>query len=77
MSPTSIYNQQIDNKSAKKVILGFFVVIGVTTLVIGGINTYKNFDLIKSKIETKKPETKPEAKAAAAAFGRMLGLRYG
>ena len=53
----SIYNQQIDNKSAKKVILGFFVVIGVTTLVIGGINTYKNFDLIKSKIETKKPET--------------------
>ena len=53
----SIYNQQIDNKSAKKVILGFFVVIGVTTLVIGGINTYKNFDLIKSKIEMKKPET--------------------
>ena len=53
----SIYNQQIDNKSAKKVILGFFVVVGVTTLVVGGINTYKNFDLIKSKIETKKPET--------------------
>ena len=53
----SIYNQQIDNKSAKKVILAFFVVIGVTTLVIGGINTYKNLDLIKSKIETKKPET--------------------
>ena len=53
----SIYNQQIDNKSAKNVILGFFVVVGVTTLVIGGINTYKNFDLIKSKIETKKPET--------------------
>ena len=52
----SIYNQQIDNKSAKNVILGFFVVVGVTTLVIGGINTYKNFDLIKSKIETKKPE---------------------
>ena len=53
----SIYNQQIDNKSAKNVILGFFVVVGVTTLVIGGINTYKNFDLIKSKIEIKKPET--------------------
>ena len=53
----SIYNQQIDNKSAKNVILGFFVVVGVTTLVIGGINTYKNLDLIKSKIETKKPET--------------------
>ena len=53
----SIYNQQIDNKSAKNVILGFFVVVGVTTLVIGGINTYKNFDLIKSKIEMKKPET--------------------
>ncbi len=52
----SIYNQQIDNKSAKNVILGFFVVVGVTTLVIGGINTYKNFDLIKSKIEMKKPE---------------------
>ena len=38
----SIYNQQVDKKSARNVIVGFFLVIGVTTAVVVGVNTYKN-----------------------------------
>ena len=44
----SIYNQQIDQKSARKVIVGFFIVAGVTTAIIAGINAYKNYDSIKN-----------------------------
>ena len=70
----SIYNQQIDQKSAKNVIIGFFVVVGVTTAIIAGFNTYKNYDSakinklvfgkpeVKVKKEVKKPEVKPELK---------------
>ena len=54
----SIYNQQIDKKSARNVILGFFIVVGVTTVIIAGLNTYKNFDFSKEKVEIKKPENK-------------------
>ena len=54
----SIYNQQIDQKSARKVILGFFVVAGVTTALVVGFNNYKNFDFFEKKIETKKPDIK-------------------
>ena len=60
----SIYNQQIDQKSARKVIIGFFVVAGVTTAIIAGINAYNNFDFSQKKLETKKiePESKKETK---------------
>ena len=66
----SIYNQQIDQRSARNVIVGFFVVVGVTTLIGFGINTYKNFDHAEKKLETKvekdkkkeKLKTKKEAK---------------
>ncbi len=58
----SIYNQQIDQKSARNVIMGFFVVAGVTTAVIAGLNAYKNYDNSKTKIETKKPNVKVEKK---------------
>ena len=54
----SIYNQQVDKKSARNVIVGFFLVIGVTTAIVVGVNTYKNFDFSEKKIETKKPEVK-------------------
>ena len=54
----SIYNQQIDQKSARKVIVGFFILAGITTAVIGGFNAYKNYDFIKNKLETKKPDVK-------------------
>ena len=52
----SIYNQQIDQKSARNVIIGFFAVIGITTAIYVGLNTYKNFDFSEKKIEAKKPE---------------------
>ena len=54
----SIYNQQIDPKSARNVIVAFFVVVGVTTTVVVGVQSYKNFDFSKKNIETKKPEPK-------------------
>ena len=60
----SIYNQQIDQKSARNVIIGFFVVAGITTAIIAGINAYNNFDFLQKKLETKKmeAETKKEFK---------------
>ncbi len=54
----SIYNQQIDQKSARNVIIGFFVIVGVTTVIYSGYNAYKNYDFSSKKIETKKPEPK-------------------
>ena len=54
----SIYNQQIDKRSARNVIIGFFVVVGLTTVIIAGFNTYKEYDFSQKKIETKKPEIK-------------------
>ena len=56
----SIYNQQIDQKSARNVIISFFAVVGITTAIIAGFKTYKDFDFSKSKIETKKPESKKQ-----------------
>ena len=64
----SIYNQQIDHNSARKVIISFFIIAGVSTIIFAGYSAYKNFDVIKSKIETKKTEPivkkdkKPEIK---------------
>ena len=54
----SIYNQQIDQKSARNVIIGFFVIVSVTTAIYSGYNAYKNYDFSNKKIETKKPEPK-------------------
>ena len=50
----SIYNQQIDQKSARKVIIGFFVVAGLTTAIVAGINAYNNYDFSQKKVEIKK-----------------------
>ena len=58
----SIYNQQIDQKSARNVIVGFFVVAGLTTAIVAGISTYKNFDFSQNKVEIKKPDPKKEIK---------------
>ncbi len=54
----SIYNQQIDQKSARNVIIGFFLVAGITTAIFVGISNYKNFDLFDKEVELKKPEQK-------------------
>ena len=65
----SIYNQQIDQKSAKNVIIGFFIVAGVTTALVFGIKNFKDFNFSEKKLEVKKTETeikkepkKPELK---------------
>ena len=54
----SIYNQQIDQKSARNVIVGFFVVVGITTSIVAGFNTYKSYDTSSKKVEEKKSEVK-------------------
>ena len=54
----SIYNQQIDQKSARNVIVSFFVIVGVATVIYSGYNAYKNYDFSSKQIETKKPEPK-------------------
>ena len=59
----SIYNQQIDKKSARNVIIGFFVVVGITTSIFVGLNAYKNFDFLEKKVEVKKTETKVKKEA--------------
>ena len=60
----SIYNQQIDQKSARNVIIGFFAVVGITSAIVVGLNSYKNFDFSEKKIETKKPEKKIDEKVS-------------
>ena len=55
----SIYNQQIDKKSARNVIIGFFVVVGITTSIYVGLNAYKKiFDFLEKKVEVKKLKQK-------------------
>ena len=54
-----IYNQQINPRGAKKAIIGFFVIVGVTTLIISFSGNLENFNQaqkieIKSEIEEKK-----------------------
>ena len=39
-------------------LLVFFLVAGITTAIIAGLNTYKNFDIVKNKIDKLKPEAK-------------------
>ena len=58
----SIYNQQIDKKSARNVILGFFIICASTTLVITGYKQFTNFDFFSNKIETNKTEPKIKKK---------------
>ena len=58
----SIYNQQIDQKSARNVIIGFFAVVGISTVLYVGVNSYKNFDFSEKKVEIKKPDVKDKVK---------------
>ncbi len=54
----SIYNQQIDKRSARNAIIVFFLIVGVTTATYSGYNFYRNYDFSSKNIETKKPEPK-------------------
>ena len=49
-----IYNQQINPKSAKTAIIGFFVIVGVTTLIISFSGNFENINQVqKVEIEEK------------------------
>ena len=54
----SIYNQQVDKKSARNVIVGLFVVATLTTSIIAGLNAYKNLDFSEKRIVTEKSNSK-------------------
>ena len=53
----AIYNQQIDPKKARNVIIGFFVIVFATSITISAVNYFGDGEAIK-KVEVKKPEVK-------------------
>ena len=57
----AIYNQQIDPKKARNVIIGFFVIVFATSITISAFNYFGDGESIK-KVEVKKPEVKKEVK---------------
>ena len=57
-----IYDQQI-NKKAGKVVLAFFLIAGVITILVSGVNTFKKLDKSQEKQIVKKEIKKPEVKA--------------
>ena len=56
-----IYNQQLDPKKAKNVIVGIVAVVIITTVAFNGKNYFDNIETDKT-VEIKKPETKKELK---------------
>jgi len=61
-----IYNQQFDPKKAKNVIIGFFIIVFTTSVIIGGLNYFGDEKLETKKLETKKPSVKKEVKKPEA-----------
>ena len=57
----AIYNQQIDQKKARNVIGGFFIIVFATSITISAVNYFGDHQTIK-KAEVKKPEVKKEVK---------------
>ena len=56
----SIYNQQVDQKSVRNVVFGFFIIVGVTTAIIATINYLKPGSLNLENIEAEKTPPKIE-----------------
>ena len=56
-----IYNQQLDPKKAKNLIIGITAVVVITTIAFSGVNYFNNKQL-QNDVELKKPEIKKEAK---------------
>ena len=54
---SGLYDQQVNPKSAKTVIVAFFVIAGVSTLIVTNLPTI-NLDKQVQKVEIKKPEIK-------------------
>ena len=61
-----IYNQNINPKNAKNAIIGFFVIVGVTTLVISFSSKFENTNQIQ-KVELEKPKVKEKKTPKAQA----------
>ncbi len=57
----AIYNQQIDPKKARNVIIGFFVIVFATSITISAVNYFGDGESIKKAV-IKKEVKKPEAK---------------
>ena len=63
-----IYNQQVNKNKTGRVILGFFIVVGILTVVISGVATFKSLDqskpkeLVQTEPKIKKPDTKIDKK---------------
>ncbi len=55
-----IYEQQINKGKAGKVIIGFFIIVGVVTLIATGITTFNELDRFTEKPVIEKKEKKPE-----------------
>ena len=54
-----VYNQQINPKNVKTVIIGFFVIIGVTTILITSLSKFEDVQQIqKVEVKKKKPDVK-------------------
>ena len=51
-----IYNQQLNLKSAKTAAIGFFIVIGVSTIIVTGVYNYDSKQI--KKVEIDQPEIK-------------------
>ncbi len=56
-----IYNQQLDPKKAKNLIIGITAVVVITTIAFSGVNYFNNKQL-QNDVELKKPEIKKEVK---------------
>ena len=52
-----LYNQQINPKNVKTVIIGFFVIIGVTTILVTSLSKFEDVQKIQ-KVGVKKPDVK-------------------
>ena len=57
----TIYNQQIDHKKARNLIIGFFIMVFASSLTISAVNYFGDSEEIKIA-EVKKPEVKKEVK---------------
>ena len=49
-----IYNQKINTSKANKAIVGFFIIIGIVTVVISGITTFNNPNKLNKEVIVKK-----------------------
>ncbi len=60
-----IYNQQLNKSKASKAVVAFFVIAGVITIIVSGLNTFKNLEKPEEKQIVKKDEKikKPDVKA--------------